>query len=87
MIEWVEEGKKKSILEWRLLLKSGGDRQEGVEEYLRRMWEQKVFFKDGQDLDMFVAEKGSVREGEMEGLEERAEWQMEQDPEQGKETT
>lgn len=36
---------------------------------------------------MFVAEKGSVREGEMEGLEERAEWQMEQDPEQGKETT
>lgn len=51
------------------------------------MWEQKVFFKDGQDLDMFVAEKGSVREGEMEGLEERAEWQMEQDPEQGKETT
>lgn len=29
------------------------------------------FFKDGQDLNMFVVEKGSNREGEMEGLEKR----------------
>lgn len=29
------------------------------------------FFKDGQDFNMFIVEKGSSREGEMEGLEER----------------
>lgn len=29
---------------------------------------------------MDKTEKGSSKEGEIEGLEERAEWQMEQDP-------
>lgn len=32
-----------------ILFKNGGGRKEGVEEYLRKVWRQKGFFKDGQD--------------------------------------
>lgn len=75
LIEGVEEGRGNPFLESRLFLKNRGDRKEGGE-----VWEQKRFFKDGQDWNMCVVEKGYNREGEMEGLEEREEWQMEEDP-------
>lgn len=42
---------------------------ERVEAYLRRVWEQKGFCRDGQDLNVFIVDKGSSRGGEMKGLE------------------
>lgn len=59
-------------------------REEGAEEYSRTVWGQQDFLKVGQELNMFIAEKRSSREGAMEGLEERVEWQMEPDPAEGK---